>query len=156
PRTVSNINNNHNTIVLYSYNRQPCASYITTVADDFINLQQSIEGPGNSGSSNTITTNIKDHNDDDNNIDQTESSNMEEGLRTASSTMTRMEIGRLIKPDSLLEDISIERQIAIRNLINAMPIPAPAPAPAPAAPSELELEAECPDLVCTLVQVLKP
>ncbi|KAG0248112.1 hypothetical protein BGZ95_008217, partial [Linnemannia exigua] len=60
--------------------------------------------------------------------------------------------------DSLFEGIPVERQIAIRQFFEAMPIAAPAPAPAsaPVEPTERELEADRRDLAHTLAQVLKP
>ncbi|KAG0272930.1 hypothetical protein BGZ96_005102, partial [Linnemannia gamsii] len=56
--------------------------------------------------------------------------------------------------DSLLAGIDTERQIAIRNFFNTIPISVTTPA-APT-PSERELEADRRDLARTLAQVLKP
>ena len=56
--------------------------------------------------------------------------------------------------DTLLTGIDPERQIAIRNFINAMSITVPIPATTE--PSEREMEADRRDLARTLAQVLKP
>lgn len=60
--------------------------------------------------------------------------------------------------DALLEGIPAERQVAIRQFFEAMPIATPAPAPAsvPLELTERELEADRRDLARTLAQVLKP
>ncbi|HST79388.1 MAG TPA: hypothetical protein VLN58_12940 [Verrucomicrobiae bacterium] len=56
--------------------------------------------------------------------------------------------------DSLLTGIDPERQIAIRNFINAIPVTAPTPVTPEL--SEREMEADRRDLARTLAQVLKP